>query len=510
MLTQVVHTWSPQQQAFIDWCVDGKGSCILVAVAGAGKTTVLIAAGTRMPGDVLYLAYNKDIAVETDGKLKKMGVDWKKMRASTVHAAGFGMIRKACPGVRVVKEKVRELFDRFAPEALQPRMGEVLQLVSLAKQSAFGSAGPAIEDMHAWLEMADHFDVFDAESGSEATQLQLIKLAQDLLLENNKTLEVIDFDDQVYLPVLHQLPCWRHAVVMVDEAQDTNAARRALVRVLVRKGGRVIAVGDPCQAVYGFTGADSDSLDLIAKDFDAIELPLTVTYRCPKTVVTFAQQWVSHITAHETAPEGMIDSTPYETFLERNDLDGRSAVLCRVNKPLVALAFACLRRRIPCKIAGREDVGAGLKKLLTRWKVTSLDALEGKLDEYQQRQVSKFLAKKQEARAAAVEDQVETAKVIIGACRINKKYAVQDAVDWIDSMFTDEKGLNLLMLSSIHKSKGREWEHVFWLDRASTCPNKWARQAWQIEQEKNLQYVCATRAKNHLTDIIVPHEPKEQ
>lgn len=502
--------WSPQQQAFLDWAVDGKGSCCLIAVAGAGKTTVLLEAAARMNGCVLYLAYNKDVATETQGKLTAMDVDWKKARASTVHAAGFGMIRKANSAVKVDENKVRDLFDlSISPnEALYTRKGEVLQLVSLAKQAAFGTAGPQIGDMHAWLEMAAHFDVIDADTPARSTQA-IIELAQDLLHQSNQNLDVVDYDDMVYLPVLHELPCWRFDNIMLDEAQDTNAARRALVAVLLRKGGRLVAVGDPCQAIYGFTGADADSMDLIAKDFDAITLPLTITYRCPKAVVRVAQQWVKHITAADTAPEGEKAQTTLDAFMTRNDLDGRSAVLCRLNKPLVALAFALLRKRIPCKIAGR-DVGGGIKKLLGRWKVTSLDKLEEKLADYLQRQVTRLLAKKQESRVAAVEDQVETCKVIIDACRQQKKFAVQDAIDWVDSMFTDDKKLNLLLLSSIHKSKGREWENVFWLDRAGTCPNKWARQAWQQQQERHLMYVCATRSKNALIDIVVPQKETQR
>jgi superfamily I DNA/RNA helicase len=269
----------------------------------------------------------------------------------------------------------------------------------------------------------------------------------------------------------------------------------------------MIAVGDPAQAIYGFTGADSNSLDLIAQDFNAVRMPLTITYRCPKAVVAVAQQWVSHISAADTAPEGIVSETTLDAFLTRNDLDGTSAVLCRLNRPLVSLAFALLRRRVACKIAGR-DIGGGIKKLLGRWQVASLDALEDRLDDYLSKQTSKLLAKKQESRIAALEDLVETCRVIIQACRASGKYQVADAIVWVESMFTDEKGLNLLLLSSIHKSKGREWEHVYWLDRDGTCPSKWARQAWQQEQEANLQYVCATRAKVELTDIIVPVEPK--
>jgi superfamily I DNA/RNA helicase len=511
MSTPKVHTWSPQQEAFLDWAVNGTGSCVLVAVAGAGKTTVLLEAGRRMKGEVVYMAYNKDVADETKEKLNAMKVDWRKMQAGTVHSFGFGAIRKAVSNVRVNENKVRDLLDANTPDDLKPRQGEILQLVSLAKQAAFGTAGPSIENDGAWLEMAAHFDVFDNDTLDPDMHVLLIEQAKMLLKLSNRTLAEVDYDDMVYLPVLHKLPFWRKDVIMVDEAQDTNPARRALVRAMVKKGGRVIAVGDPAQAIYGFTGADSNAIELIKRDFNAIELPLTITYRCPKAVVAVAQQWVSHISAADTAPEGVVDSITYESFPTRNDLNGRGAVLCRLNKPLTLLAFSLLRRRIPCRIMGR-DIGGSLKKLLQRWKVKELDALEGRLEKWLQQQTTRLLAKKQESRVAVIEDQVETCKVIIDACRAQGKYTVADAVAWVDSMFVDKVEGDILTLSSIHKSKGREWKHVYWLDRAGTCPSKWARQDWQQEQERNLMYVCATRAQEQLTDIVMEAEepaPKE-
>jgi superfamily I DNA/RNA helicase len=66
----------------------------------------------------------------------------------------------------------------------------------------------------------------------------------------------------------------------------------------------------------------------------------------------------------------------------------------------------------------------------------------------------------------------------------------------------------VLVLSTIHKAKGREWEVVLWYDKANTCPSKWARQQWQQDQEVNLQYVAATRAQHALVDLLP--EPKER
>jgi superfamily I DNA/RNA helicase len=78
-------------------------------------------------------------------------------------------------------------------------------------------------------------------------------------------------------------------------------------------------------------------------------------------------------------------------------------------------------------------------------------------------------------------------------------------VDAINEIFANDVS-GILVLSTIHKSKGREWNTVFWLDRAGTCPSKYARQAWQQEQEINLQYVAATRAKRSLVDLYAAPE----
>jgi len=491
--------WSEQQSAFLDWAVNGIGSCVLEAVAGAGKTTVLLEAATKMAGSVAIMAYNKKIAVEIEGKLKKRGVDWKKAKAGTVHSFGFGAFRKFQPRVFVDEYKVSNIVENLLPEnhPLNKYSDAVTKLVSLAKQTALGIFG-SVEDTGEWFALADHFDVFESDNGPMQVE-ELVDFAKQALQASNKDLVRIDFDDMIYLPLLLRLPFWKYDVVMVDEAQDTNAARRALVRAMVKKGGRVIAVGDRHQAIYGFTGADADSLDLIANDFNCERLPLTITYRCPKNVVAFSQQWVSHITAAPTAPEGSVTATTLPEFMKRNDLNGEAAVLCRVTKPLVSLAFSLIRKRVPCKIEGR-DIAAQIKKLITRWKVGSLDALEDKLDEYLQRETTKLLAKKQEAKLATVEDSVETIRVIIDQCRSEGKETINDATQYVDSMFADEV-TGILVLSTIHKAKGREWERVFWLDRANTCPSKWARQAWQQEQERNLMYVAATRAKAELIDL---------
>jgi DNA helicase-2/ATP-dependent DNA helicase PcrA len=496
---------SPQQQDFINWVATGVGSCNLVAVAGAGKTTTILEAISHTQGGAAILAYNKKIAEEIKAKLAKRGVDWKVAEAGTVHSFGFRAFRKAFPKVKVEGYKVLNLIDKFVAtnNFIAKTYGQtVAKLVGLAKQAAVG-IDTHIDDKSKWFHLVDHFDLaFDFDQEDEANMPAIIDLAIEVLKLSNQDTTQVDFDDMVYLPVLHRVRFWQYGWVFVDEAQDTNAARRAIVRAMVRPGGRVVAVGDPAQAIYGFTGADADSLELIRRDFNGIEMPLTTTYRCPKAVVRFAQQWVSHIHAHESAPEGMVSAIKYGELHTRNDLKAGTAILCRNTKPLVALAFDLIRRKIACRIEGR-DIAKGLVQLATKWKrVKTLAALENALDKWVEQQRIKALAKKQEQKAQEAEDRAETIKIVIDDCRAAGRDSVQAVVDGINSIFGDDIE-NVLVLSTIHKSKGREWETVYWLDRVGTLPSKYARQKWQQEQEMNLCYVAATRAMNSLIEVTV-------
>lgn len=501
-------TPSPQQADFLDWVSNGSGSCVLEAVAGAGKTTTLLEAVDRTGGGVAILAYNKGIAEEIKAKLAKRGVDWKTAEAGTVHSFGFRAYRKTFPKVKVEGYKLDNLVEAFTKRMsvdelkahpLRLYKEGIIKLVGLAKQRALGVLG-SIQDDSKWFDIIDHFDLFDEEN--ESVLPGVVAAAKVLLEASNAQTDVIDFDDMVYLPLIHKVRFWRQRWVFVDEAQDTNPARRALVRAMLAPGGRVVAVGDRAQAIYGFTGADADSLDLIARDFSAIRLPLTTTYRCPKAVVSFAHRWVSHIEAHESAPEGEVREIMVDDLFAINSLQQSSAILCRNTAPIVSLAFRLIRKGIPCRVEGR-DIGQGLVKLATKWKaVKTLAGLETALVKWSDAQISRALAKRQEGRAQTIRDQVDTLAVIIDKCREEKNDSIQAVVSAIESIFADNV-TTMLVLSTIHKSKGREWDTVYWLDRANTCPSKYARQAWQIEQENNLCYVAATRAKETLVEVIV-------
>lgn len=257
----------------------------------------------------------------------------------------------------------------------------------------------------------------------------------------------------------------------------------------------MVAVGDPHQAIYGFTGTDNDSLEQIAEEYHARRLPLTVTYRCPKAVVEIARRYVSHITAHETAPEGEVVRYDYAVIAEHVQLG--DAVLCRYNKYLVSLCFRLIKSGIAAKIEGRS-IGEGLVKLAGRWKrARTLNALEQQLETYLDKEVTKARAKDNEQREEEARDRVETMGVLIARSRELGYDQVTQLQEMIRGMFADDvSSSSVVTLSSLHRSKGLEWKRVHFLGLGELTGR--GRHKWQQEQEENLNYVGATRAMSVL------------
>jgi DNA helicase-2/ATP-dependent DNA helicase PcrA len=329
------------------------------------------------------------------------------------------------------------------------------------------------------------------------------------IFEQSKALcrTVIDFDDMIYAPLAFNARFFQVDWVMIDECQDINPARRELARRMLKPGGRLVAVGDSRQAIYGFTGAGADALERIVIEFGCKRLPLTVTYRCPKAVVAYVQQWVKHIEAHESAPEGCVRAPMLDKvgeglpkprpWFESEGLRAGDAVLCRYTLPLIKQAYNMLRAGRACKVEGRE-IGKGLENLATRWKVKSLDVLENRLAKFLAKEVAKAKAADNERAAEEIRDRVASLQVFIERTRTNGHNTIEELVLEIQALFADDvKGVPVLCTG--HKSKGREWHRVYWMQTTLRQKNL---QDWQLVQEANLKYVMATRAKSEL--ILLP------
>jgi DNA helicase-2/ATP-dependent DNA helicase PcrA len=87
--------------------------------------------------------------------------------------------------------------------------------------------------------------------------------------------------------------------LVVDEVQDINPIQRALIDLLVDRGGALTAVGDHRQAIYGFRGARVEIIAELWEEFkkarDAEVVDLEENFRSTPRVIDLANRWAATI-----------------------------------------------------------------------------------------------------------------------------------------------------------------------------------------------------------------------
>jgi DNA helicase-2/ATP-dependent DNA helicase PcrA len=502
----------------------GAASHLLVeARAGTGKTTTLVE-GIRLvmgqaaritpspqqaavwaemekskgktPEGICFVAFNKSIASELQSRVPA-GCD-----AMTMHAMGFKAITRTFGyGIKVEGGRVygiiASLIGRDLKELWKEKANVLTcteKLVGLCKMNLLSIEDLTSDDLDT---LAAHYDVDLNGDRSEVYGLVPQVLAR---CKEVKTDKMIDFNDMIWLPVVLNLSVKRYSLLLVDEAQDLNRCQQSLAK---SAGARLILCGDPRQAIYGFAGADAESMPRMAEELGATPLgcktlPLTVTRRCGKAIVEEAKKIVADFDAFETNPDGIVRSMAYDPKSENDyskDVQDGDFVICRVNAPLVSQCFRFLKQGRKANIQGRS-IGDGLVKLIKKMKTEEVVALIPKLEEYFRKEEEKENAKKfpSEAKLISLQDRLDC---LMFFCEGYTR--TEEVVNRIESIFTDDKKSPGIKLSSIHKSKGLEAHRVFFINhKDAPCPHPMAESEWQREQEWNLKYVGITRAINEL------------
>ena len=499
-------TLSPQQEDALEFVRTGVGNAVLEAVAGSGKTSTLIEICDAIPASnsVVFTAFNKKIAQEIK---RRLGGSHPNVHAATFHSIGLSTWKRHEWRSEVDGDAIYKLMDT---EDTPPQFRSfVIKAVSIAKQSCFGIHHP-LSDYQSWRTMVDHHDMEAMLLGEdEISDNDLSNRLEDAIHWAIKILELsienhdrfVDFDDMLFAPLYHGARFYKHDWVLVDEAQDTNPARRMMAAELLSENGRLIAVGDRHQAIYGFTGASADALDLISDHFSCRQLPLTVSWRCAASIVEEAQNYVSHIEAAPGAPAGTVRTIDEEEFSKLTP-EPEDVILCRNTRPLVSLCLRYLTKDIPACVEGR-DIGRSLTILVRKWKkVKKISQLRHALEKHLARE-TKRLSKKGNAggQIHSLQDKVDSLHAIMDTMHDDDH--VDMLTQKINSLFQDTEGRHkqVLTLSTIHKAKGREWNRVYIYGRNMYMPSRFAKQEWELEQENNLIYVAVTRAKTELIDV---------
>lgn len=464
--------WSEaQENIFLQTSAAPLQSFNIRAVAGSGKTTTMIEAMKRISSDSFAIAFNKIIAVE----LQNRGAN-----AKTFNAHGYGECRKRGLGHLDTKKLTNIARDvmgigssdlRYSLKTAVGRMkNAALGLTEPDRESDTESIIPEMVDL-----VLEHSTV-NIPKGIE--KAEFIAYAIKLFELSVEDFETIDFDDQVYLPLKFGWMLDSSETIFVDEAQDLSPLQHLYVERLARK--RMIAFGDPRQAIYAFRGADSNSMSRMAEKFASEWLPLTCTFRCPQAITELAREIEPEIYCPKTAIEGIVArASPRDLLLRLDSLASGTLVLCRNNAPLFHYAMFAVIDEIPFKFQG--NFAKQLKGPIYSFDATSKTDFFTRLDSWEAKKIQYYLDMGWDSRVSFIKDQADALRTIGNLC-LGKK----EMLKMVDKLTTDETGI---IFSTIHQAKGLEAPDVYLVQPELIGDG---------EQEKNLEYVAITRSSENL------------
>ena len=219
-------TLTKEQQTIVDHVTHNDGYTLVDAVAGAGKTSLLVALSHALnPTSALYLAYNKSMATEASRKFPK------SVSCCTIHSLAYG------PTVGAKRLKLGTFTYRNIDVTIPYERR--LILVDYLRQY--------------FLSSHIHLEDFLAEERINLLPRELAILNTSIHQMEEGTLECThDF----YLKYYHILLATGHItyntfdLIALDEAGDVNPVTLAIFRLL--PSAKKILVGDSRQNIYSF------------------------------------------------------------------------------------------------------------------------------------------------------------------------------------------------------------------------------------------------------------------
>lgn len=462
-----------EQVACVDAATASNRNLLISALAGAAKTStlVLIAEALRTKS-IQAISFNVRIAKEMKDRLPP------NCESSTLNSIGH-RAWGATLGRRLVvnKDKNYQIVQALGEELDRPRKSEFFEIFSdlikaLDRAKVYGWVPDGVMTERA-KPLLDNMEFFASlpEEPSELMEALLIEgMRRSITQAYSGT---IDYSDQLFMPAV--FPCNFHQfpVTLVDESQDLSELNHVLLRKMVR-ANRLIAVGDECQSIYAFRGADITSMATLQQAFDMDQLTLSTTFRCPIKVVEESRWRAPHMRWPEWAKEGEVK---HFTDWGHETLPHNAVIICRNNAPLFSMAIRLLKAGRAPELVG-NDIGKGLVKIMKKFGSADMSR-----DQVLQEIASWREAKLKKSReAGAVHDRAECMEVFA-----MQGETLGDAIAYAEHVFACGGPIKLM---TGHKSKGLEFDNVFLLDTKLLRLDQ--------QQERNLKYVMQTRAKAFL------------
>ncbi len=300
------------------------------------------------------------------------------------------------------------------------------------------------------------------------------------------------------------------SVLVIDEAQDMDLNEYNLIEVLIEKNEdmRIIAVGDDDQNIYGFRGSDSKYFKKLMDDHNATKYYLLDNYRSANSIVKFSNNFAKEIScrmkSEEIVPvkkeEGVVKLIKHNCNNYADSIiddvmkcnNGSVCVLTHTNKEALIMLAALKNRGIKAKLIqsmdGFDIYNIAEIRYFLKCINISKDNNSPLIDEKCWFNAVEKL-KNTYQRSACLPLILEILKTYEN--EYEKKYRT-DFEEYlheskVEHFYKNKQGV--VTVSTMHKSKGREFDNVIILLDDYEVKN---------DEEKRLLYVAFTRAKGSL------------
>lgn len=441
------------------------------AGAGSGKSSTMIELAKTKPEDSgLFIAYNRAIRDDMAARAPF------NLEVNTGHQLAFSTVgRKFKHRLNGSRLPVRQTARLLGAKAFQigdhPPLGEyaisrmILDMVKRFTYSADEEIRP------------DHVEEVKGYSPPEMQELAaiLVPLARRAWADISNVDGKLRFEHDHYFKLwsLSKPKLWGD-FLLLDESQDTNAAMIAVIQA--QDHMQRVSVGDSAQSIYGWRGAVDAHQHL-----PGIEMHLTQSFRFGPAIAEEANDWLDAL----KAPIRLRGLESIDSEVRGHNPDA-GAVLCRSN-------MGCMAEALEMMDDGHKVAIVGGAKQLQDLANACIELQESGKTEHPE-----LLAFDgwEEVREYSEDKEGSDLKPLVAMVdRYTPKYLLARTRQFVEESAADR------VVSTAHKAKGREWDHVRLggdFHQEPEIEDGIQQPIFISREEAMLCYVTVTRARHSL------------
>jgi len=280
---------------------DFKGSMIVLAGAGSGKTATVVARTKNMinhgidPYSILLFTFTRKGADEIRERIiAGVGEAGKHVTMGTYHSFCARLLRRHIEKFEIWNKH----FTIFDSEDSQKLISEVLS--DYKEDNDLEVKAPAAaKTISRWKERM--WSPVEAEEKAQNSYEKLVAKIYNEYAKRLRENNAMDFDDLIYFTIrlFERFPEVKAAVnkrwkyITADESQDSSPRDLELLYHLGGSEMNICLVGDDFQAIYGFRGADIDAFFYFVDELNLKKYELGRNYRSTQTVVNAAASLIA-------------------------------------------------------------------------------------------------------------------------------------------------------------------------------------------------------------------------